>query len=432
MAEIKKRERDKIVQSLRAGVPPSVGLEHIQVGRTRELLALENDLNAIVAGDGAFRIIEGDYGAGKTFFLHSIQKAAMTKKLVVMKADLAKDARLHGNSGQAQTLYSKLVTSMRTTASPDGDALQGLIEKFLTKAKDAALQNSRPVLTEVRTRLEPLRGMVKGDDFAAAVIRYCEGIELGKSEFTAAAKSWLSAQIRTKTDAKSLVGASSFIDDNYLYYRLLLISKFVTLAGYKGLLVCLDEMIHLYNIQNSQARRSNFEEVRRILDGVFSEGTKNIGFFLGAVPEFVRDSKRGCFSYEDLASRLATNPHAKNGLVDFSGPVISLNPLSINEIFVLLEKVRHIYAMENRERYLVPDVAIEKFLQWSAEKLGSDEFVTPRNIVKSFIDLLAIIEQNPGTTWESCLSHVGIQKDLAPTDLQDDNEEDDDLTTLRL
>jgi hypothetical protein len=119
-------------------------------------------------------------------------------------------------------------------------------------------------------------------------------------------------------------------------------------------------------------------------------------------------------------------------LVDFSGPVISLNPLSINEIFVLLEKVRHIYAMENRERYLVPDVAIEKFLQWSAEKLGSDEFVTPRNIVKSFIDLLAIIEQNPGTTWESCLSHVGIQKDLAPTDLQDDNEEDDDLTTLRL
>ena len=66
---IRPRERDAILQSLRAGVVPRIGQQHIQVGRIHELNAMVADVARIADGGSTIRFVIGEYGSGKTFFL---------------------------------------------------------------------------------------------------------------------------------------------------------------------------------------------------------------------------------------------------------------------------------------------------------------------------------------------------------------------------
>ena len=99
---IRPRIRDAIIQSLRAGVTPRVGLELIQVGRVKEIEAIIHDVDRIADGASGLRFVIGRYGSGKTFFLNLVRSIAIRKKLVVVHADLNPDRRLHASNGQAR------------------------------------------------------------------------------------------------------------------------------------------------------------------------------------------------------------------------------------------------------------------------------------------------------------------------------------------
>ncbi|RLB88894.1 MAG: hypothetical protein DRH50_14520 [Deltaproteobacteria bacterium] len=111
--KLRPRERDAIIQSLRAGVTPRTGLQHIQVGRVKEVEALFKDIERVVDGGSAFRLIIGDFGSGKSFFLQLIRIIALKKGLVTIHADLAPDRRIHATGGQARNLYRNLSMKMR-------------------------------------------------------------------------------------------------------------------------------------------------------------------------------------------------------------------------------------------------------------------------------------------------------------------------------
>ncbi|HEY9474866.1 MAG TPA: BREX system ATP-binding domain-containing protein, partial [Mycobacteriales bacterium] len=174
-ARIRPRERDAIIQSLRAGVVPRVGHQHVQVGRHDEVKALVADIERISDGGSGIRFVIGEYGSGKTFFLHLVRSIALEKRLVTVHADLAPDRRLHATGGQARGLYAELMRNMATRARPDGGALASVVERFVTRALTESREGGDEPDRIIRDRLAELSEMTGGYDFAEVIACYWRG-----------------------------------------------------------------------------------------------------------------------------------------------------------------------------------------------------------------------------------------------------------------
>lgn len=428
---IRPRERDAVIQSLRAGVVPRVGQHLIQVGRTREIETLVADIERLADGGSAFRVIIGEYGAGKTFFLNLIRAIGMEKKLVVASADLNPDRRLHASGGQARSLYAELMRNLATRTKPDGGALSGVVEKFISTAKSEAKAVGKTTEAVIRGKLEHLTELVNGYDFADVIAAYWKGVEDGSEQLKSDAVRWLRGEFSTKTDARQALGVRTIVDDASVYDQLKLMARFVRLAGYAGLLVSLDELVNLYKLANTQARNSNYEQILRILNDSLQGTAVGLGFVLGGTPEFLLDTRRGLYSYPALQSRLAQNTFAQGDLVDFSGPVVRLASLTPEDFFVLLQKIRHVYASGDKAKYLLPDQGIVSFMEHCSSRIGDAYFRTPRTTITAFINLLAVLEQNVGSDWRALLGAVEIEADKGgAADLA--VETDDEFATFKL
>jgi hypothetical protein len=409
---IKARDRDALIQSLRAGVVPRVGQHLIQVGRVREIEAMIRDVDRIAEGGSAFRVVSGDYGSGKTFFLNLVRSIGMEKKLVTATADLTPDRRLHATGGQARSLYAELMKNLSTRNKAEGGALPGVVEKFVSTAMQEAEASGEAAETVIRRKLDCLSEMVNGYDFASVIACYYRGHETGNEQLKSDAIRWLRGEFTTKTDAKNALGVRTIVDDASFYDQLKLMARFTRLAGYAGLLICLDELVNLYKMSQTQARRSNYEQILRILNDTLQGSAEGLGVLLGVTPETLSDRVRGLYSYEALQSRLAANAFAKDGLVDYSHPVLSLANLSPEDFYVLLTKIRDVFAYGDADRHLLPDTAIPSFMEHCAERIGDSYFRTPRNTVTAFVNLLAVLEQNPQANWQELLGKVEISRDL--------------------
>ena len=428
---IRSKDRDAVIQSLRAGVVPRAGQHLIQVGRAREVQTLVSDIDRLADGGSSFRLVVGEYGAGKTFFLNLVRAIAMERKLVVASADLNPDRRLHASGGQARSLYAELMRNLATRTKPDGGALPGVVEKFISTA--VAESKSQGVSTEqvIRAKLEQLSELVNGYDFADVIAAYWRGFEQGNEQLKSDAIRWLRGEFATRTDARAALGVRTIVDDASVYDQLKLMGRFVRLAGYSGLLVCLDELVNLYKLANAQARNANYEQLLRMLNDSMQGTAVGLGFVLGGTPDFLMDTRRGVYSYEALQSRLAQNTFATNGLVDFSGPVVRLSSLTAEDFYVLLTKIRHVYAAGDAGKYLLPDDAIHQFMTHCANRIGDSFFRTPRTTITAFINLLAVLEQNPGVDWQDLIGSVEVAADHGG-DGELVVQEDDELASFRL
>lgn len=410
---IRARDRDTVIQSLRAGVVPRAGQHLIQVGRKAEIETLVGDLDRIADGGSTIRFVIGEYGAGKTFFLNLIRAVAMEKKLVTANADLNPDRRLHATGGQARSLYAELMRNLSTRTKPDGGAMAGIVERFIATAKSEALAQGISTEEIIRQKLEHLTELVNGFDFADVIAAYCRGFEEGNETLKSDAIRWLRGEFNTKTEARQALGVRAIVDDASFYDQLKLFARFVRLAGYAGFVVCLDELVNLYKLANTAARNANYEQILRILNDSLQGAAGGLGFILGGTPEFLLDTRRGLFSYPALQSRLAENTFAVAGLVDYSGPVLRLASLTPEDFYVLLHNLRHVYASGLTAHYLLPDEALHAFMAHCERRLGDSFFRTPRTTITAFVNLLAVLEQNPGTSWPQLLGQIQVSPDTA-------------------
>ncbi len=416
--KIRAKERDAIIQSLKSGVTPKVGIQHIQVGRVNELKALIQDIERVSDGGSAFRLIIGEYGSGKTFFLSVVRSIALERKLVTVNADLSPDRRMHASAGQARNLYSELMRNMSTRNKSDGNALTSVVEKFITEARKEADANGKSINAVIHEKLSSLSELVGGYDFAKVIEAYWVGHEQDNETQKANAIKWLRAEYSTKTDARNDLGVRTIISDASFYDALKLMSLFVRQAGYQGLLVNLDEMVNLYKLNNTVARTSNYEQILRILNDCLQGSAEHLGFLLGGTPEFLFDPRKGLYSYEALQSRLAGNNFAKlAGVIDYSSPALHLASLTPEELYILLKNLRLVYAEGDESKYLVPDESLKAFLKHCSQTIGDAYFRTPRNTIKAFLDMLAVIEQNPTISWSSLISSVAIEEEK-PSDVE--------------
>jgi P-loop Domain of unknown function (DUF2791) len=431
MNMIKPKDRDVIVSALRAGVVPRAGQHLIQVGRAKEVEVMLRDIERIGEGGAIFRIVIGEYGAGKTFFLNLVRAIAMQQKLVTAHADLNPDRRLQGSGGQARSLFSELMKNLSTRAKSEGGAVSAVVERFVVQARADSKAQGIPLEQLIRARLSPLTEMVGGFDFTEVIATYARAFEESNDVLQADAIRWMRGEFTTKTEARASLGVRNIIDDDQIYDYLKLFARFLRIAGFGGLLVCLDELVNLYKLANRQARDNNYEQILRILNDILQGSTEGIGFLLGGTPEFLLDSRRGLYSYPALQSRLAENTFSvQSGLVDYSGPVLRLTSLTPEDFYVLLQKLRHVFAFGDTTKYLLPDEGIEAYMAHTAKRLGETYFRTPRTTITAFLGLLALLEQHPGTDWRSMVGGVRIEADNGAA--AEKAVEGDELATFRL
>lgn len=413
---IKPKDRETVIQSLKSGVVPRLGLQHIQVGRSEELKSFINDIDTISEGGTSFRFVIGEYGSGKTFFLSLVRSIALEKGLVTMHADLSPTKRLHGSDGQPRLLLAEMVNNISTRTKQDGNALQNIIERFISSAKEESDLTGSKVSDIINKKLRELNEYTGGYNFVAVIRRYWEAYESGNEHLMNCALKWLKAGYTTKTDTLKDLGIREFISDASFYNTLKLYSVLVRKAGYKGLLICLDEMVNLYKIPNSVSRKANYEEILSMLNNTLQGSFSNIGFIMCGTPEFLTDNTRGLYSYEALKSRLSENSFTRQlGLTDFNSVVLRLSSLTKEELYLLLCNLRHVFAYGKEDNYLVPDEALLAFLHHCANKIGESYFRTPRTTIKSFLDLLSVLEQYPNYKWSDIIDSVDVQRDVEPS-----------------
>ncbi|MDY0289145.1 MAG: ATP-binding protein [Sphaerochaeta sp.] len=430
--KIRKKDRDTIIQALRAGVVPKFGLHLIQVGRKLEVQALLSDIERISDGGSSIRFIIGEYGSGKTFFLNLIRTIAMEKGLVTASADLNPSRRLFSTSGQSKSLYMELVRNLSTRTKPDGGALVGIVEKFIANTRNEAKATSQTVEELIQKKLNGLTELVCGFDFAQVVTCYYQGFEQGNDELKNDAIKWLRGEFSTKTDARKALGVRNIIDDATYYDQLKLLAKFIRISGYAGLMVCMDEMVNIYKLANTVSRGTNYEQLLRILNDCLQGNTEGIGFMFGGTPEFYLDTRRGMFSYDALRSRLAQNSFSNDKYKDLSGPVIKLESLTPEDLYVLLENINFVYASGKEDDKVVPDEALPEFMRYCSNRLGNSYFRTPRTTITAFINLLAILEQNKDAGWKELIGSLEVRQDNGGIAEKDGVIEDDELATFRL
>lgn len=421
MRPIRNKEREIIIQSLRSGVVPKMGLHHIQVGRSEEIKSFVRDIQNVSEGGSSFRFVIGEYGSGKTFFLSLIRSIALEKGLVTMHADLSPFKRLHGSQGQARHLLSELISSLSTRTRQDGNALENILERFISVVKEEVSITQKSFSYVVATLLKDMSDIPGGYNFIKVINAYCEAYEEEDDFLKSKALKWLRAEYTTKKDSYVDLGVREFISDKSLLNTIKLYCLLVRKAGYNGLMVCMDELVNLYKITNTVSRNANYEEILRMLNDTLQGSFSSLGFIMGGTPEFLTDHRRGLYSYEALRSRLTENTFASQlGLMDYNTTVLRLASLTKEELYVLLQNLRHVFAYGDTKKYLVPDPALNAFLVHCSKKIGDSYFRTPRTTIKSFLDMLSLLEQYPQYKWSDILESVNIEKDREESGINTD------------
>jgi hypothetical protein len=424
MIEIKRRERDAILQSLQAGLVPRLGLHLIQVGRKQEVEAMLADLERIGQGGAAFRIVVGRFGSGKSFFMNLVRNLALQKRMVVVQADMSMGRRLQASGGEARALYSELVKNLAIKNKPDGGALRNLCEGWISTLQYEVTQSGgtqEDVKKRIFEDLKSLQDHVGGFEFTEVLAKYYEGYISGNDALQSAALRWLRAEYTTKTEARQDLGVRRIIDDENFYDSLKLLAAFSIKAGHAGLLVNIDEMVVLsHRMPSARARQTNYESLLTILNDCLQGSVRGLGFMMAGTDECLEDKRRGLYSYEALRSRLAENRLAGDGVVDFSGPVVRLQNLAPEELLVLLQNVRNVHAYGDPTKYIVPDDALVAVLKKASETLGAQYYKTPRDIVRSFVGLLNVLEQNPNRKWQEFLNQDLVKPPEKPLSVEEE------------
>lgn len=420
MDNIKPKEATAIINSLLGGVVPKIGVQHITVGRSEEIAAVVRALEDVKNGHSLMKLWVGDFGSGKSFMLHLINVLAMKQRFVVTNADFTPDNRLYSNDGKALALYTALIDNISIQTKPDGGALATLLEKWIEAVIIKTAEEENISLSEIRDERYLSRiqaNMVKtindltdvgGFDFATVVMKYYEGYVKNDDALRRNALKWLKGEYRTKTEARQDLGVREVISDLSFYDMLKNFTRLFVSIGYSGFMINLDEAINLYKISTSTTREKNYEKLLTIYNDCLQGKVSHLYINVAGTPETIENRRRGFFSYDALKTRLEVNKFENADVRDYAQPVIRLYPLDHNEIFVLLQKLRAIFNQNYQTQINISDNDIHLFMEEMFNKPGAAEFLTPREVIRDFLNILSILRQNPGVSKEMLFREIEV------------------------
>ena len=412
--KVPKRIAQTLMNSLKGGVVPRVGLPYITVGRKNEIQALLHDVDIISDGGASFRFVVGKYGSGKSFLLQTIRNHVMDRGFIVADADLSPERRLQGTKGQGLATYRELIGNLSTKTKPEGGALSLILDRWINSVQSIAISESglspgdinltKLVDQKIYEVTSALSEMVHGYEFARLISQYYHAYVNGDDELKMKIIRWFRGEYSTKKESKEELGVNIIISDDDWYDYLKLFASFFRLAGYVGMMIMIDELVNIYKISNSITRQNNYEKILTMYNDALQGKAKYIGIIMGATPQTIEDKRRGVFSYEALRSRLSEGKFSKPGVRDLLAPVIRLEALNAEEMLVLCEKLSYIHSdlYEYEKTVSVQDLA--DFVKIEFERVGADVNITPREVIRDFIELLDLMYQHKDMSIADLLS----------------------------
>lgn len=416
--KIPKRIARTLISSLKGGVVPRIGLPYITVGRKNEIDALLHDVEVIADGGASFRFIVGRYGSGKSFLLQTLRNYVMERNFVVVDADLSPERRLQGTKGQGLATYRELVRNMATKTRPEGGALPLILDRWISQVQQQVMEEKGLSLTDGRLDglveqkigqvIDALNEMVHGFDFARLLTLYYQSYRQGDESTKARVIKWFRGEYHTKTEARQELGVNIIISDEDWYEYLKIFALFLKQAGYAGLLVCIDELVNIYKIPHAITRQYNYEKILTMYNDTLQGKARYLGIIMGGTPQCMEDPRRGVYSYEALRSRLAEG-HFGGEHRDLLAPVIRLQSLTGDEMLILIEKLAQIHGVLYGYEPHVTEQDLGDFIQIEFSRIGADSHITPREVIRDFIEVLDILYQHPELKVAELLHSDGFQ-----------------------
>ena len=384
---------------------PRIGLPYVTVGRKSEIEALLHDVDIISEGGASFRFIVGRYGSGKSFLIQTIRNYVMDKGFIVADADLSPERRLQGTRGQGLATYRELIGNLATKTRPEGGALTLILDRWISSvqaqaAQETGLQPGDPALSAAVDRkivavTSQISELVHGFEFATLLSKYYHAYIEQDDETRMKVIRWFRGEYALKREAKEALGVNIIITDDDWYDYLKLFAVFFRLAGYAGMMIMIDELVNIYKIPNSITRQYNYEKMLTMYNDTLQGKAKYLGIIMGATPQAVEDRRRGVYSYEALRSRLAEGKFSRPGARDMLAPVIRLEPLTAAEMLVLCDKLAAMHAGLYGYSQSVTDEDLAEFIKIEFSRVGADSNITPREVIRDFIEVLDLMYQHP-------------------------------------
>ena len=406
--KVPRRIAQTVLNSLKGGVVPRVGLPYITVGRKSEIEALLHDVDILEEGGASFRFIVGRYGSGKSFLIQTIRNYVMDRGFIVADADLSPERRLQGTRGQGLATYRELISNLSTKTKPEGGALTLVLDRWISGVQSQALQETglepgSPALTQAVDQkivavTSAVSELVHGFEFAKLLSLYYHAYVEGEEEKKQQVARWFRGEYATKREAKEELGVNILITDDNWYEYLKLFAVFFRLAGYAGMMIFIDELVNLYKIPNAITRQYNYEKLLTMYNDTLQGKARYLGIVMGATPQAIEDKRRGVYSYEALRSRLAEGKFSRPGARDLLAPVLRLEPLTPEEMLVLCEKLCAMHAGLYGYQRSLSTQELADFIKLEYGRIGADQNITPREVIRDFIELLDLLYQNPSLT----------------------------------
>ena len=416
---VPKRIAQTLINSLKGGVVPRTGLPYITVGRKNEIEALLHDVDIVSEGGASFRFIVGKYGSGKSFLLQTIRNYVMDRGFIVADADLSPERRLQGTKGQGLATYRELISNLSTKTKPEGGAVTLLLDKWINKIQSECMEESKflpgsgelslEVDKKIYFTLSSLSELVHGFEFGNILSKYYHAYIEGDDDMKMKIVRWFRGEYTRKTDAKEALGVNIIITDDDWYEYIKLFAMFFRLAGYSGLMIMVDELVNIYKIPNAITRQYNYEKMLTMYNDTLQGKAKYFGIVMGATPQTLEDKRRGIYSYEALRSRLAEGKFSRPGMRDLLSPVIRLDPLTPEEMLVLCGKLADIHAGLYDYTKTLTDRDLGDFIKLEYSRIGASENITPREVIRDFIELLDLLYQNPNLSINELLNSEGFE-----------------------
>jgi len=415
--KIKKKESVAIINALIGGVVPRVGLHHIVVGRKKEINSVIKSIKDVQSGGSVVKFWIGDYGSGKSFMFHLMRNIALEKDFVVADADLSPDKILYSSQGKAVAIYTELINNLSIKTKRD-NALETLLDKWISQIimktsneygfSPTEIDNPKIQKKIENKIIETLNELsdVGGFDFGIVISKYFNAYVNDNDQQKKYALKWLRGEYTTKTEARNDLGVRKIIDDSNYYDMIKNLSDFVTQIGYKGLMINFDEAVNLYKIVHTQSRNSNYEKILTIYNDCLQGKAEHLFINFAGTSEFLNNDRRGLFSYDALKTRLKPNQYENDDIRDYSQPVIRLKPLDFNELYVLLDKLLLIFNNHYDSNISLSQQEIKNFMEDIYNKPGAKDLLTPRDVIKDYLNALNIIRQNPDYQFIDLLEKV--------------------------
>ena len=392
---LSERDIEHIFEKLRSGVVPERGLEAFAVGIEQQRAEIHRQLKLAGDREGVFKFFRGGYGCGKTFMsrltLNDAQSQGFATSFVVVS-----DNDLHFH--KFDDVYRRVVQELGTNSCPRG-ALADILDRWIAKVEDALIaagadEDSPDFDEQVAKRLEEELASITGGKAPEDMARVLRSIfklkQHGNFSEASALISWLSGSENVAASAKRIAGIKGDIGSREALDYLQGILEIVKAAGYKGLVIVIDEVETILRMRRD-IREKSLNGIRQICDA--ADRYQGLLWIFTGTPEFF-DTQRGIAGLAPLHDRIKFSTY--EGFVNPRQPQLELKPFDRERLKEVALKLRDTYPID--PTVTVPNKISPEFIQQLIDKVTTgfkgDVGVVPRQFLREFVNILDLAHQN--------------------------------------